>query len=61
MAYQPADAGPPITTRSTCGCLQVSVCSPTEDDGFFGSRTRDFLMNAQGGEQETPHRDGYEE
>ncbi|MBT2880927.1 hypothetical protein OHB37_20445 [Streptomyces albidoflavus] len=61
MADQPADAGPPIITRSTCGCLQVSVCSPTEVDGFFGSRTSDFLMNAQGEEQETPHPDDYEE
>jgi hypothetical protein len=44
------DAGPPIVTRSECGCYLVEVLAPSAVDSFHGHSEEDMLMDADGAE-----------
>ncbi|MFI7020733.1 hypothetical protein [Streptomyces sp. NPDC050164] len=42
------DAGPPVVTRSECGCFRVEVLAPSTTNAFFGHSTRDMVMDVDG-------------
>ncbi|MYX86342.1 MULTISPECIES: hypothetical protein [unclassified Streptomyces] len=61
MGWQPADAGPPIIMRNTCGCYLLSLCSPSGIDAFSGSRIRRTVISAEGHEHDSPHPEDLED
>jgi hypothetical protein len=44
------DAGPPIVTRSECGCYLVEALAPSATSSSFGHSEKEMLMDADGTE-----------
>jgi hypothetical protein len=44
------DAGPPVVTRSECGCFHAEVLASSTTDAFFGHTSKSMVMDADGNE-----------